>query len=327
MNQPIRPLNKTRDRQAQGKQGFSQVILLGIIAVIVLTGVGGFLVLREKRAPTSQESAQQKVSPPETEAPTRSLETQAVGNSVTSPIEPIPSPVQPIQPPKSQPQPEPKPKSAPPASPQKTIIEEDKPPVLKNLGVNFEPWDKNTNRAGAFIFLPSEKKVFLEYGVEVESSEGGTKILPTFEYRIAADADVFAAIDGVITKIVYQPQTQDYEILIQPKIHSQWTVGHDHVSNIKVFEGDSVRAGDILGKAGTLGGAFGRTEIMIWGPSSANRPLTYCPFKLFAPELLLEYQQKVSQHMKDWEEFKGNANLYNEEKHLYPGCVYETLLD
>ena len=175
--------------------------------------------------------------------------------------------------------------------------------------------------------MPTENKVFLEYGVEVQGPDGA-KVLPTFEYRTAADADVFAASDGIITKIDYKPYNQDYSILIQSEMYGEWTLGHDHVSNIKVSEGDIVKAGDVLGKAGTLGGALGRTEIMIWGgPASLGRPLTYCPFKFFAPELLSEYQQKVTQHMKDWEEFKGNPNLYNEEKHLFPGCVYETLLD
>ncbi|MDP3697094.1 MAG: DUF5667 domain-containing protein [Candidatus Taylorbacteria bacterium] len=203
-----------------------------------------------------------------------------------------------------------------------------KPLVIKNLGVSFEPWDKNTNRAGAFLFLQSENKLFLEYGIEVQGSDGNTKVLPTFEYRTAKDADVFAVSDGIITKIEYQQQTQDYEILIQPEANSEWTLGHDHVSNIRVSEGDNIKAGDILGKAGTLGGELGRTEIMVWGgPSSSNRPLTHCPFKLFAPELLAEYQQKVSRHMKDWEEFKGNPDLYAEGKHTFAGCLRETILD
>lgn len=209
---------------------------------------------------------------------------------------------------------------------QAVITKEDKAPVFKNLGVSFGPWDKSTNRAGAFIFLPSENKVFLEYGAEVKSSEGGVKILPTFEYRTVSDADVFAAIDGVVTNVVYQDKTQDYAIHIQPAPNSQWILEHDHISNLRISKGDMVKAGDILGKVGSLGGGLGRTEIMFWN-SSATRPLTYCPFKYFDPQLLSEYQQKVLRHMKDWEEFKGNPNLYDEEKHIFPGCAYENLLD
>lgn len=206
------------------------------------------------------------------------------------------------------------------------ITSANKDPVLKNLGVSFEAWDRSTNRAGAFIFSSSENKVFLEYGVEVPSSEGGTKILPTFEYRTDSDADVLSVIDGLVTKIDYQSNTQDYEVLIQPEENSQWTLGQDHISNLRVAKGDKVKAGDILGKVGTLGGNLGRTEIMLW-KSSSTRPVTYCPLKYFDPQLLAQYKQKIQQHMKDWEEFKGNLSLYNEDKHFLPGCIYETLLD
>ncbi|MDP3726169.1 MAG: hypothetical protein Q8R36_03145, partial [bacterium] len=129
-----------------------------------------------------------------------------------------------------------------------------------------------------------------------------------------------------ITNVTYKERTLDYSIHIQPELNSEWTLEHDHVSNLRVSKGSTVKAGDILGKVGTLGGELGRTEIMFWN-SSASRPLTYCPLKYFDPQLLSEYKQKVTQHMEDWEEFKGNTNLYNEEKHLFPGCLYESLLE
>lgn len=210
---------------------------------------------------------------------------------------------------------------------QATTKKEATAPVLKNLGVSFEPWDKTTNRAGAFVFLQAENKLFLEYGAEVESPDG-KKTLPTFEYRTAKDADVFSTIDGVVTNITYEERTEDYSIHIQPELNSEWVIEHDHVSNLKISKGNTIKAGDILGKAGTLGGQLGRTEIMMWGPGlSKTRINTYCPFKYFDPGLLSEYKQKVTQHMKDWEEFKGNQNLYNEGAHVFPGCAYETLLD
>lgn len=49
-------------RQAQSKKGFSQVILLGIVAVLVLAGSGGFLVFREKKLLSSEKTVQQEVS-------------------------------------------------------------------------------------------------------------------------------------------------------------------------------------------------------------------------------------------------------------------------
>lgn len=307
-----------------GSHGFSQVILLGIVTILILAGAGGFLVFREKKMPTSQE-----ITPPSVPNLTEPTSSQALPFSSTQlsdddAFEVSPRTVAKPVPPKISPTP-----PLPPAIRKPVLAKKEaKTPVLKNLGVSFEPWDKNTNRAGAFIFLPAENKLFLEYGAEVPSSEGGTKILPTLEYRTAADADVFAAMDGIVTNITYEEITQDYSIHIQPELDSAWVLEHDHVSNLKVSKGDAVKAEDILGKAGTLGGELGRTEIMFWGPGlSSTRINTYCPFKYFAPELLSEYQQKALRHMKDWEEFKNNQNLYNEERHIFPGCAYETLLD
>lgn len=318
------------------QRGFSKIILLGIVAVLILAGVGGFLILREKETSAPQKP-DEEIMAPIVEIPKQSPETKNHEDRVT------PLPPAPVKPSVEKPQlntqnaqlelkPEP---ALPPVSEQQNIkqvaplpLPSSSEPVLKNLGVIFEPWDKSTNRAGAFIFLPTENKLFLEYGVEVESSEGGTKILPTFEYRTASDADVFSTIDGVVTNVTYEERTGDYSIHIQPELNSEWIVEHDHVSNLKVSKGNNVKAGDILGKAGTLGGKLGRTEIMMWGPGlSSTRVNTYCPFKYFDPQLISEYKQKVSQHMKDWEEFKGNPNLYNEEKHIFPGCLYKTLLD
>ncbi|MBI2057366.1 MAG: peptidoglycan DD-metalloendopeptidase family protein [Candidatus Yanofskybacteria bacterium] len=190
------------------------------------------------------------------------------------------------------------------------------PPVIKNLGINFDT---------AFVFLQSENKLFLEYGAEV-SGPSGPKILPTFEYRTAPDADVLAISDGIVQKVTYQNDTSDYEIHIIPSENSQWTIGHDHVNNPKVSVGNRVKAGDIIGKAGNMGGGLGRTEIMIW-VSEATRPMTYCPLKYFDPQLLDQYKQKIIKHMKDWEDFKGNSNLYNEQKHILPGCAYEKIAD
>ena len=73
------------------QKGFSQVILLGIIAVIILAGAGGFLVLREKEMPSSEneKTVQQEVS----------------FEDITSSIEPTTSPAQSTQIPKPEVQP------------------------------------------------------------------------------------------------------------------------------------------------------------------------------------------------------------------------------
>ncbi|MDP3725716.1 MAG: hypothetical protein Q8R36_00790 [bacterium] len=81
------------------QKGFAPLIIIVIVTLVIGAGVGGFLVLREKKIPSfeNEKTVQQEVP----------LE------DIASPIEPTPSPVQSIQPPSPKTQPEPKPKSAP----------------------------------------------------------------------------------------------------------------------------------------------------------------------------------------------------------------------
>ncbi len=199
-------------------------------------------------------------------------------------------------------------------------------PVLKNLGVLFEPWDKNTNRAGAFIFKENEEKLFLEFGAEVRDAGGGMKILPTFEYRTAPDADVYSIADGTVTRVEYQEYFNDYEIILIPTGAPNWRIYQDHVKEVKVSTGQEIKAGQVLGKVGTANNNLGRTEISI-GKDTANGPVGYCPFNYFDASLVSEYREKVSQFMRDWEEFKNNQSIYDEENHIARGCRYNALIE
>jgi len=198
-----------------------------------------------------------------------------------------------------------------------------KQPVLKNLGVDFEAYNNETGRAGAFIFLKNEDKVFLEFGAEV-SGENGVKKLPTFEYIVAKDSNVYAIGEGIVTNIEYQDETQDYEIIIKPCIFSIWLIIIDHVLNLTISIGDKVVAGMIIGKPGTYTSLCGRVEIQIY---NMETNLNYAPFKLFDPTLRDEYEQKVWQLMDDWETFKNNISIYDQDSMIYAGCLYETMVE
>jgi|GEM_PF-1670639 len=193
---------------------------------------------------------------------------------------------------------------------------------VKNLGVSFAPWNPATNRAGDFLFLADQSKVFLEFGAIVGAGDGTTKELPTFEYRIDKDAWVFAIADGIVNRFVYQPDTDDYEIGMRSADNSSWDIGYDHVKNPRVKLRDRVASGDTLGHPGTWSGALGRFEIMI---NNNDNGLSYCPFCVFDETRIAEYQQAVLRLMQDWEAFKGDTTIYDEEKHVQPGCRMETM--
>ena len=206
----------------------------------------------------------------------------------------------------------------------------DSPPVLKNLGVEFGAWNREAGRAGAFLFNEAAKqreKIFLEFGARVRDSQGGTKTLPTFEYVTAGDADVFAVADGVVLDAVFQPEYGDYELTILPAGSANWRVYHDHVRELRVAKGQGLKAGEVIGKVGTSAGGLGRMEIMLGAPGSQGRPVDYCPFLYFDPQLKKEFEERVSRHMRDWEEFKGDSSIYDERNHVLPGCATESLED
>lgn len=62
-----------------------------------------------------------------------------------------------------------------------------------------------------------------------------TRLNPNFEFSsLRASTKVISAIDGVVTFIREQPDTKDYEVFVQPRDKSAWTIGYDHITNIAV---------------------------------------------------------------------------------------------
>ncbi len=178
--------------------------------------------------------------------------------------------------------------------------------LIKNLIVDFDEYDPETGRAGAFIFHGGLQKVFYEF---LSLTDAGDKVLPTFEYIVADDANVYSPIDGKVTYVEYQDDSQDYEVHINPLIgDNQMTAGLDHVLNIQVEVGDTVTAGDVIGNPGTHSwDGYGRVEIEIFGDN-----YMHCPFEFFDPSTTDEYQQKVSQLMSDWETFRYDDTIYDQ---------------
>ncbi len=176
--------------------------------------------------------------------------------------------------------------------------------VIKNLIVDFAPYDETTGRAGAFIFHGSLERVFFEFVYT-----DGEITLPTFEYIVADDANVYSPIDGVVNAIEWQEASEDYEVSINIDDNPyQLTAGLDHVLNVQVSEGDTVTAGDVIGNPGTHSSeGYGRVEIEIYGDN-----YMHCPFEFFDPTTIDEYEQKVSQLMSDWETFAYDDTVYDE---------------
>jgi len=195
---------------------------------------------------------------------------------------------------------------------------------IENLGVNFGTWNNNTNHAGDFYFTPELNKVFYEFGAQVTAWDGSIKELPTFEYILKKDAILFAIADGEVVRMEYQGDTQDYEFSIRSLSDPDYDIVYDHVINVAINLGDNIQAGDTLGNPGTFSATHGRFEIMI---NNLQTGLSYCPLCYISESKSEEYREKVLQLIRDWETFKGDTTIYDEENHFIPGCRYEAMIN
>ncbi|HLU69372.1 MAG TPA: M23 family metallopeptidase [Fibrobacteria bacterium] len=192
-------------------------------------------------------------------------------------------------------------------------------PDVLGLVVEFGRFDSATGRAGAFRLDATTRyadKVFLEFNAVVNGPDG-PKRLPTFEYRVDKDAVVRAPASGYVIHFEHQPETDDYEIGIARSLEDgrHGMVMVDHVRDIAVAKGDSVAAGQVIGKAGTWGGELGRVELMVVEGDSA-----YCPLARMPDSLKEIHRASIRDLMADWETFKEDPAVYDEDAMPEPGC-------
>lgn len=189
------------------------------------------------------------------------------------------------------------------------------PPIIKNLVVNM---GVDGVDPGGAVVVRANRKDFLEFGAEVPAEEGGSKVLPTFEYRVRSDADVLSPMDGVITRLEYQTDSNDWAIWIQTRAGAEWLVEIDHVLDLPddISVGDSIAAGTLLGKPGTWGDGLGRVELLVvFGDSY------HCPFSLFDSALIDDYRAQVTDLMNAIEsENTTGEPFYDQDSMVEPGC-------
>jgi hypothetical protein len=199
------------------------------------------------------------------------------------------------------------------------------PFTIENLGVSFGTWDKQTNQAGDFDFSSASQftKIFGEFGSQTKDPTGQIKELPTMDFIIRTEAFVFAIAEGEVTRLVFQEETDDYEFSIQSLNDPSYTVVYDHVVNLKIQTGDRIQAGDTLGNPRPWTSEVGGLEIMV---NNQDTKLSYCPLSFMNEEILNYSVQNITQLIKDWEEFKEDTTIYDQEDHVIPGCRYESMV-
>ncbi|MFQ5662053.1 MAG: peptidoglycan DD-metalloendopeptidase family protein [Candidatus Paceibacteria bacterium] len=203
----------------------------------------------------------------------------------------------------------------------------DIPPVTYNLGINFDDFEFNNKDVSHY-----NNKIFLENGEFLGGPDA--EVLPHPIYVLPPGTEILSVVNGVVADITYQEMHDDYSLVIHPD-NSSWTIDHDHVTNIKVKKGDKVTAGQVIAESPLATGGLRRsnlgfTEIMIvklgGGRSHGGNP-TACLYNLLDDSVKEQYHKQIYKLVADWEEFKNDESIYDEENWESPGCILNEIIE
>lgn len=206
-------------------------------------------------------------------------------------------------------------------------------PVLKNLGINIESWNKQTNLAGDLIFSKkllfddgrvSNDKVFIDFG---HKEKYRSDDIGSIEYWffVPLKTKVRAPVDGKV-QVVFFNHTQDWGVNFMQE-ESSWIVSFEHVVNVAVKDNDMVKAGDFIGEAAprrTFNNEIAMVEFVVW--ESGKQIVKHCPFLFLEDNLKPLYEEKLKKVANEWEEFIGK-DVYQQEKWIAPGCLVEKIVE
>jgi hypothetical protein len=193
-------------------------------------------------------------------------------------------------------------------------------PVLYNLGIeslDSIQFDQNALREFAQFGL----KGFYIFG---DALSGGRRN-PNFEYSSLKEGTrVVSAIDGVVVNIERQAESNDFEVFIQPKDGSAWTLAYDHLVNVTLQRGDVVKVGTVLGNPARQNNGLLRFELQInqdIGPDGPTRKsMHFCPTLLLDVSVRDQLTAALTTMMNGWETFSG-LELYDPSRHTPVGCT------
>lgn len=191
--------------------------------------------------------------------------------------------------------------------------------VLKNIGLeSLDSVVVDNSVLGEFD--SKGLKGFYFFG---DTLEGG-RINPNFEFSsLKEGTKVIASIDGIVAFIQEQTDSSDFEVFIQPKDGSMWTVGYDHLVNLTVSKGDVVKAGDLLGEPAVQNNGQLRFEIQI-NKDESGETTHYCPTVLLDDSVKATIESQLLEMQKSWESV-ANKELYDTDSQDPIGCLKPTL--
>lgn len=199
---------------------------------------------------------------------------------------------------------------------------------IKSLPIEIDKYDPATGKAGEMVF-PAQAfdkgvpdLIFMGYGYVVPAEltpnkQSKSNPQPTFIAPVGTK--VRALIDGEVVA-VNSLYSKDSTIHMKGK-GSDLIFETEHVINVKVKVGDQVKAGTEIAEVSDYStrGYAGLGLVEIGVLKGGKTPEHLCTFDFLDDSIKSSAQSKLVQLEKDWEEFRGKPDLYNNE--VTPGCI------
>lgn len=193
---------------------------------------------------------------------------------------------------------------------------------IQNFGIaSLDSIDVTTNATRDFT--QSGHKGFYIFGDVLP----GTPVRhnPNFEFAsLKEGTKLISAIDGVVGFIKEQPDSKDSEVFLMPSEQSDWVIGYDHVTDLKVKKGDKVKVGDIIGAPARQNNGLLRFEFQINKNDTGQDGTHICPTTLLASSVKESWVKQLKSVQDDWEKTTG-LELYDTSKQEPAGCLVKEM--
>lgn len=193
---------------------------------------------------------------------------------------------------------------------------------LFNLGINSMD-EVNVTTAATREFTASGHKGFYIFGDILP----GTPVRhnPNFEYASMKEGSkIISAIDGVVGFVKQQPESNDYEVFLMTRENSRWVIGYDHVTDLKVKKGDTVKVGDVLGVPARQNNGLLRFEFQVNKDDGTNNTMHICPVTLLDKSVKDSWVEQLQTSQLKWEQVTG-LDLYDLTKQDPTGCLMKEM--
>ena len=194
--------------------------------------------------------------------------------------------------------------------------------VIQNFGLASLSSVDVTNNATR-DFTKSGHKGFYIFGDVLPGNP--VRHNPNFEFASMKEGTkLISAIDGVVGFVKKQDESNDYEVFLMTSEQSNWIIGYDHVTDLKVQKGDKVKVGDVLGSPSRQNNGLLRFEFQVNKNQNGQDGIHVCPSTLLAPAVKDAQLQQLRAMQDSWEKTTG-LELYDTTKQEPVGCLMKDM--